>query len=460
MKRLPFHFVVFAVSLSLGGCPPPPGWGPAETSDKPPQKPARTAPPPTSDDPAASAPADPLAERVDEYVRSFDQPAEPSSETVAADPPTEQADSPPARPRRTRRNQPSGLLTGTPESTGTEPPQSPRSADDVVDPAAIAQRASDGESRSSFDGDPPATEGGETPARLVADDGAAPSPPPPTSGAMQPRALSDSRSRGPAAPAVISMSVAAAPPPRDADRRGGPVRANQPADATVASADRLADLERRVAADPNDMDAQLRLRLLYLADGQDDKAQAPTPGMLKERQEVLLALVRMLMTSRSQAGRDTAQWANRQLAEIRGLEAVMRQRADLQVPKVVLCRRTESFGVYDEISPAEFPAGRVNPVLAYVEVANFRHESVEGGFRSRLAARIAIIDRSGQEVWSRSEDRIEDFSRNQRQDFFVSLDVPIPAALNPGAYTLKASITDLVGEKTNESQTAFTLIAQ
>jgi len=265
---------------------------------------------------------------------------------------------------------------------------------------------------------------------------------------------------GPAVPAVLSMSVGAAPAAAaDARRRSGS-RANQPADVAGGSADRSADLAARIAVDPNDMDAQLRLRLRWLAEGDDARALAPTPGMMKDRAEMLTALVKMLISSRSQAGRDTAQWANRQLSEIRSLETMMRERADLQVPRVVMCRRTESFGVYDEITPAEFPAGRVNPVLAYVEVSNFRHEPSGNGFRSRLAARLAILDRAGQEVWSRREDRIEDESRNQRQDFFVSLDVAIPAALNPGSYTLKVSITDEVAGKTNENQTVFSLKAE
>lgn len=270
-----------------------------------------------------------------------------------------------------------------------------------------------------------------------------------------------------AAPRLVSLTVRAAPeaPERAADspRRIAVNQASRVETPDTSDQPRIMALERTVQADPNDLEAQFRLRLYYLAAGRDADAVAPTPGMTHDNEEVVLAMIRTLHSARSKAGRDPAEWANRQLAALDEVRTLVRQRADLRVARVALCRTVSSFGVYEEFVPAEFPAGRAAPVLVYVEAANFRTERLPGDaaqFRTRLAVRLAILDRTGQEVWTRQEDKIEDVSRNPREDFFIPIEIEIPVVLNPGEYTLKASVTDLTGQKSNENKAKFRVVAK
>src|SRR5205814_47722 len=96
-------------------------------------------------------------------------------------------------------------------------------------------------------------------------------------------------------------------------------------------------------------------------------------------QDIVLGLSTLLQAARSSAGRDTAQWAERQLAALEAYRMLIKDRADLQVPRVALCREVQTFGVYEEFSPAEFVAGQSTPVIVYVEVSNFRSDRAAGG---------------------------------------------------------------------------------
>lgn len=266
----------------------------------------------------------------------------------------------------------------------------------------------------------------------------------------------------PAPPRLLAASVAPAPAARFNAEASTSASPNRPArhGAAQSVADRIAELERTVADNPNDLEAQLRLRLLQLADGRDAQAAAPTPGMTRELEETVLAAVRVLAAARTGAGRDPAQWANRQLDAVEAYAALVRRQADLLVPRVALCREALSYGVYDEIDPPRFAAGRPTTVLVYVEVAHLRDEpTADDRRRTRLSVRLSILDRSGQEVWSHLEENMEDVCRSARRDFFVAIDLSIPTSLNPGRYTLKAAVTDAIGLRTNEGRTEFELFA-
>ncbi|MEE8169390.1 MAG: hypothetical protein V3T70_02470 [Phycisphaerae bacterium] len=267
-----------------------------------------------------------------------------------------------------------------------------------------------------------------------------------------------------APPRIASVSVSAAPPRPAADEeRSSAIHANRsshvPGD--TERRERATALEQRVSTDPNDLDAQFRLRMQYLIEGRDTLALQPTPGMTAERQALVSGMTRLMLAARSSAGRDPALWANRQLEALESLSSLIRDQADLQVPRVAFCTRADGFGVYDVVEPAEFVAGRPTPILVYVEVENLRYEATDDDrHRARLTARLAILDRQGQEVWTHDAGDIADVCRHDRRDFFVALMVEIPSSLNPGQYTLKATVTDQIGRKSNENQTTFRLIAR
>ncbi len=277
------------------------------------------------------------------------------------------------------------------------------------------------------------------------------------------------QARGPAAPQTGLQERPPLPNGRSAhDPAGGsektgrdplvPVVPPGPPAGSIAAV--RADLERRVAAEPDDLDHQLRLRMLYLVDGQDDRALADTPGMNPDLQELVRRLVRTWIAARGRSGEDPATWATRQLAGVNEWRGLLRARADLSVPVVALCTHIESFGRYDPIEPPEFVAGVESRAVLYAEVQNFRTEPTGAGeYRSLLAMRTTLLTAVGREIWSTYDDNIEDQARRPREDFFLSKLVLVPETLDSGEYLLKVQIEDKLAGKANGNQIRVRLVA-
>jgi hypothetical protein len=239
-----------------------------------------------------------------------------------------------------------------------------------------------------------------------------------------------------------------------------PAANTAPQESTDAVKQRLTEQEARVARQPDNVEEQFRLRMMYLADGQDDKALAPAEGMNEEVQEIMQAQIKALMSARSSAKRDPSSWANRQMESIEALRNLVRTRADLRVPRIVLCTAIESFGRYEPIDPCEFKAGEKNRVLVYIEVENFKSEqTAEGKFRTLLSIRQSLLTKSGEEKWSAKDDNIEDLSRQRRNDFYLTVGpLAIPKTLEPGDYAFKIEVEDMLGQKLNSGVVKFKMV--
>ena len=280
----------------------------------------------------------------------------------------------------------------------------------------------------------------------------------------RPVKTADSSSRPPVL-AEITVTPSAEPAtetPKAAEetQRATPNVAAQP---TAEPADtfqkRLAEQEARVAKDVNDLAEQYKLRMMYLIEGQDEKALAPAEGMDAESQQILQAQVRALISARSSSGRDPAARATELLTPVEELRTQLRARADLQVPKVILCTKIEAFGMYEPIDPSQFTAGKKNPVLVYIEVDNFKSEKTSSGlFRTLLTVRPSLLNKSGEELWSANYDNIEDLSRQRRHDFFLTVNEVLPASLTPGEYTLKIEVEDVLAGKINSNTAKFKIV--
>ncbi|MCG8408534.1 MAG: hypothetical protein MI923_25310 [Phycisphaerales bacterium] len=218
--------------------------------------------------------------------------------------------------------------------------------------------------------------------------------------------------------------------------------------------------EELVAKDPNNVEEQYRLRMMYLINGQDEKALAPAEGVDADIQEIIQAQIKALIDARSSTGRDSAAWANRQLESVEELRRRMRSRADLAVPKVTLCTAIEGFGRYDPIEPTEFPAGRKNLVLVYIEVDNFSSEQTTSGlFRTLLSVRQELFNKAGESLWNKKDENIEDLARQKRRDFYLTIGpIAIPKTLPPGEYSLKIEVEDVLAGKLNSRAAKFTIV--
>lgn len=116
----------------------------------------------------------------------------------------------------------------------------------------------------------------------------------------------------------------------------------------------------------------------------------------------------------------------------------------LQIDALELCRRVDSYGVYEPFASTRFLAGRKNRVLIYVELENFHHEPTEDGkFEVRLEQQVELYDATGETtVWRQGPVELVDVSRNKRRDFFIVYPIDLPARLTAGGYRLKVRIAD------------------
>lgn len=116
----------------------------------------------------------------------------------------------------------------------------------------------------------------------------------------------------------------------------------------------------------------------------------------------------------------------------------------LKIAAIQLCRRVDSYGVYQPFATTRFLSGRKNRMLVYIEVENFRHEpTASGDYEVRLEQQIELYDKNGETtVWRAGPDVLVDECRNKRRDFFIVYPIELPARLTAGTYRLKVRIAD------------------
>lgn len=132
--------------------------------------------------------------------------------------------------------------------------------------------------------------------------------------------------------------------------------------------------------------------------------------------------------------------------------------APLSIPTLALCSRVEGFGMYNELKRAadqgaartyQFLAGRKNKFVVYCEVSGFAAKAASrtgrDGFEVELEQDLTLYAATKDRdvaAWRRTGQRVTDFSRNPRRDFFVVQIVDLPENLSVGAYTLKVRLID------------------
>lgn len=252
----------------------------------------------------------------------------------------------------------------------------------------------------------------------------------------------------PAQPVASERSPASANRPTVVDA-AGPV----PTDTAAM----ITHLEELVAKHPEQLDDQLKLRLLYLATGQDEKAVAPLNIGDPVRAEFLVALLKTLRNSKKMIV-DPASKDPSALAAVDELRRLLGQLLPVSIPRIALVTRINSFGDYQALTPPKFPAGKPIQVYLYTEVSNFRSEpSDKGKLNTVLAQKVEIFDSTGKIVWQRSEPNIVDRVVTPRRDFFIPFPISLPGDLPAGEYILKVTIEDKLGATADQQKLTFTV---
>jgi len=245
----------------------------------------------------------------------------------------------------------------------------------------------------------------------------------------------------------------ARPEPKTMGVNAAPEAAGSPVDQGIQSM--VEQLKRDVAGNSGDVDAMWRLLLLQMAMGQNVEAAELFKQVSGDAGQTMASTADLVRRVR-QALREPGPATDNALAAIEDLRRRFARDAELVIPKVALCAKVSTFGVYDELSPSALVPNRANGAIVYCEVRNFVSEPApDERFRVRLTSRLEILTAAGASVWKHEEAGIEDLSRQRREDFFLAQLVTFPPELSPGEYVLKVSIEDIAGAKAAEAVYPF-----
>ncbi len=256
-------------------------------------------------------------------------------------------------------------------------------------------------------------------------------------------------------PVVRGLSVVAVTDPQPPER---PVTsANTPAGAGLGSQPHAAGrdiehLQQRIAANPGDIRARLKLRYLYLSEGLTDKALAVPENLDPERAEVLLKLMKSAVAA-EQALADPGDPSAEVLNDLGLLQTWAESKAALEIPRLALCASIHSYGRFDPVPADFFTAGALEPFLLYCELQHFSSEqTADGQYQTRIGHRVELFSAGGQSVWKDDQDmHIQDTCLNRRRDFFFNRLMSLPEDLGPGPYVLKITVEDRIGRQTTEA---------
>jgi hypothetical protein len=264
----------------------------------------------------------------------------------------------------------------------------------------------------------------------------------------------------PTEPPSLAGVVARAAP--DAPRLSADTAApqvNAPAYARNAPTSLRAFLEQSLPAEESSFRAQLDRRMLWVMAGDYERARAPLSLVTAEQQELATRFVEAWIAVRDWHAGDPSRAAGAAARELDELREALQRLSDLSVPTVKICSAVRSFGQYDELEPARFPAASPVEFVLYCEVRDYVSELRDDMYTSTFDLTTAILNRVGDTVLEIKDTNIVDRCRNRRHDCFIPRLVRLPATLSPGQYVAKVTLVDKLGQKVAEGRATFQLAA-
>lgn len=254
-------------------------------------------------------------------------------------------------------------------------------------------------------------------------------------------------------PVMGVTAVAPAAAPGSPNQPAEPGRVQQP----VNLSNVISQLEQALEQQPPTPEDVLRLRLLYLAAGMDDKSTAPVNGMDPVQAELLTAIVKTVASTR-QSIQQPQNSSTAALTCADELRRLLGQQLGVSIPRVALVTKVNSFGDYEAISPLRFKQGNEIHAYVYTEISNFRSEPMDGDrLHTLVSEQVQVFDAAGKSVWERNEPKIEDVVRTPRRDFFIPFPLHLPASLPPGDYVVKVTVEDRIGGTTDQQRLSFSI---
>jgi hypothetical protein len=237
-----------------------------------------------------------------------------------------------------------------------------------------------------------------------------------------------------------------------------------PAHALVAiNSDALAEkLSRRIKEYPRDTEAHLEYQMLhFLLDDQTPQLAALSP-LPSEDRELITTVLDGFTNLRNALRADNNMLLSKKIKPILEAGERLRSQAELTIPTIALCTRVNTFGSYDPIDPARFPANpaKDNQAIVYCEVENFTSNLNDRQlWETRLTWDMTLYTDQGIGVWSDKTENIVDATRSRRHDFFVRKLIGLPRTLTIGRYLLKVTIVDTQSNRVAEANIPLVIAA-
>jgi hypothetical protein len=123
----------------------------------------------------------------------------------------------------------------------------------------------------------------------------------------------------------------------------------------------------------------------------------------------------------------------------------------LTVSEPRLCQKVHGFGSYELLGDPAVRAGQ--RLLIYSDVSGLRYEESGDAFTSQISSRLELRSQAdGLVRWETALGPKQDSCRRRRRDFYVNYLVQLPAALEPGPYRLRLTLTDLIAGRDASSE--------
>lgn len=269
-----------------------------------------------------------------------------------------------------------------------------------------------------------------------------------TSGPIMPDATEPEPSAHTISSGSGGQAMTTQPPP------AGLARPATPAGDKLTAA--IAEMEHLATANPADFNAQLHLRMLYLAADRSADARAPWPGGSAGERRTLTALIEAAVAigaCKTEPG-DATDPHEGALAAVENLRQRLAEQAALKVRAIRLASRVDGFGV---LTPFDGPSLRPGQwVIVYCELENLTSRAEPAGLhRSELSLRAEVLGIDGRSVLVEEDKQVVDRSLNPRRDFFLARRLRLPADLAGGQYVVRVSVEDKLAGKVGESMLRF-----
>ena len=196
------------------------------------------------------------------------------------------------------------------------------------------------------------------------------------------------------------------------------------------------------------------LRLLYVIANRREQAISQIDGVGEDEREYWKFQLHGLLVSLDAEGVNTAsRRAALALRELRQATDRLSNVSTLDVRGLAFCSRVDSYGRYVEYKSCTFAPEQ--EVLLYVEVDNFAAEPKGDQYETELQCEYEIVDAQGKRVTNAVLPCDKQVCHNRRRDYFIAYRLYMPKQIAAGAYTLRLTMEDVKGKKSNQGSLDF-----